>query len=222
MFKEESSDQEQLKENVIKHSVSKKWEKAKKEWNLITIYDQEGNCLCGHSIMENCVIRNKINRNQLVIGNVCINHFKEEHLSVSRSCRTSLKKILQKRTSANANKALLLLCQRLEILSKFEVTTYLSHTTGPGSRNRFKYGSDEYDIEAVKYREKVNALISLGFTPNRPKCYCKNYAKPRQNSKKLSYFYSCANFPDGCKFTQNCKLRACVNEPVRGYGGAAH
>jgi hypothetical protein len=66
-----------LKKEIINLSVSDEWEIAKKEWDVWTIFIEEGwdNCLCGQSIKECCVLRNKLNKHECIVGNVCVNNF---------------------------------------------------------------------------------------------------------------------------------------------------
>lgn len=65
------------KENFIKglieNSEHKNWDEAIKEWILENIFFEASNCLCGHDILENCVIRNKLNNKEIIVGNCCIN-----------------------------------------------------------------------------------------------------------------------------------------------------
>jgi hypothetical protein len=201
----ENSNQENLKKLVIEKSNSDVWECAKTEWDLIFIYDKKSSCVCGHGITENCEIENRLNKNKLIVGNVCINHFKEKHLSVSKTCRVSLKNVQKNRNSVNANNALLKLCVRLDILSKKEMDEYVKYTTGKGSKKRFDRSKTEhFSVDAEKFRVKINNLICFGFTHDRPHCQCSKYAKPRQNGINGSFFYSCVNWPGGCKYKKNC------------------
>ena len=66
-----------LSKEIINLSVSQVWDKAKLEWVLSDIYfsDDFENCLCGHEIIECCVLTNTINKNECVVGNVCVNRF---------------------------------------------------------------------------------------------------------------------------------------------------
>lgn len=70
---------ERFIEKIIDLSQSKNWSEAKKEWNLLTIYEDESdrNCLCGHEIYNVCVIKNKITGNKAEVGNVCVTKFME-------------------------------------------------------------------------------------------------------------------------------------------------
>lgn len=204
----ELSDQRQLRETVIAHSVASTWQLAKKEWRLVFIYDEESNCVCGHFIVENCVIHNADTDSTLIVGNVCINHFNEPALTVKSTARISLTK-LHDGTRTTANTELIDVAQRTRVLSVSESQYYKKLTTGKNSRNRFNPTHENYNANAVQFRHKINMLIMLGFSATRPRCNCGKPAKPRQNSKTQSYFYSCADggYVNGkwkdCGFSKN-------------------
>jgi hypothetical protein len=203
----ELSDQKQLRETIIAHSIADTWKDAKKEWRLVYIYDEESNCICGHFIVENCVIYNGSTDATLIVGNVCINHFNEPMLTVKSTARVCLA-ALNKGTRTVANADLLDVAKRTRVLSTNETQYYLKLTTGKNSRTRFDPQHEYYNHGAVQFRDKINTLIKLGFSSARPHCNCGKPAKPRQNSKNLSYFYSCAdggfvnNEWKDCKFSQ--------------------
>lgn len=200
----ETSNQELLRQQVVEASIADTWDDAKLEWSLITIFDEpEGTCACGHEIAQHCVIRNKHNTNELIVGNVCINHFGVEELHVPAGARSSLRGIHQEVSTAHANSALLDVSKRLFIISEKESTDYESVTRGTGSRTRFQPEHANYDHTAVELVDKVNHLIVYGFRSDRPKCACGQFAKPRRNGTSKAYFYSCARFPNGCRWSQN-------------------
>ncbi len=77
-----------LKEIVLEHSESSRWEFAKREWKIADCYvaesaDDYGECLCGHSPIKYMFnLENAINGNELFpIGNVCVKAFDVEKLS---------------------------------------------------------------------------------------------------------------------------------------------
>ena len=188
----EISDQKQLHETIIDHSDANTWMDAKKEWILVFIYDRQSNCICGHFIVENCVIYNATTDISLVVGNVCINHFNEPMLtvkSVARACLTGL----HNGTRTTANKDLIDVAHRTRVLSFNEMAYYKKMTTGKNSRTRFDPTHEYYNAKATQNRDKINVLIKLGFSAERPNCNCGKPAKPRQSSKTLRYFYSCAD-----------------------------
>lgn len=67
----------ELARKIVALSVSDTWDEAKLEWSLVEVYkaDEPDECLCGHSIIEICVIQNRINHNRAVVGNVCVKKF---------------------------------------------------------------------------------------------------------------------------------------------------
>jgi hypothetical protein len=196
----EAFDLERLQTAIVENSEADSWTQAKGEWELRTIYDDDGHCLCGHHIVEHCVIYNSRTKRELVVGNVCINHFDEDALFVPLPARASLRRI-QADMEAKANADLLELALRLHIISKKEHDHYRDITTGTGSRNRFNDDHYEFDQDAYDFREKINRFLEMGFTNTRPRCHCHQLARPRQSNKNPEIaFYGCADYPHGCDF----------------------
>ena len=49
---------------------------AKREWVLSDVFISDlGRCLCSYRITEHCVLTNKLNGNQVVVGNICVEQF---------------------------------------------------------------------------------------------------------------------------------------------------
>jgi len=67
-----------LSAEIVARSVSQAWDEAKLEWALDHIY-WEGDpetCLCGHfPINELCILRNRKNGNEALVGNCCVKKF---------------------------------------------------------------------------------------------------------------------------------------------------
>lgn len=205
----EESDQAALRDAVIDNSKADTWNDAKKEWKLVYIFDLASNCVCGHAIVQNCVIRNTLNSNELIVGNVCINHFQEPALEVPDVARNSLRG-LNNNTSETANEELLKIAFRTSVLTFMEKENYTKITTGSGSRVRFMVEHERYNASLTAQRDKINRLIKLGFSAQRPICDCGRPAKPRINGKTNQAFYSCYNgrfqnkqWTSDCKFSQN-------------------
>lgn len=193
---DEKSDQLLLQRIVIENSQADNWIRAKTEWKLISIYDKDNTCICKHRILENCVIRNRHTNKELIVGNVCVNHFKEEHLTVPKSSRNSFRKVYGNPTSAKANKALIDVAVCLKILTAREGDIYIK--------------SRKKTPKNLEFRQKINSLIKFGFIHTRPRCVCNELAKPRQNSLTKEYFYSCyygeyanGNWTSQCEFTRS-------------------
>lgn len=205
----EENGQNKLHQLVISHSIGKTWISAKQEWRLISIYDADSYCICGHSIRENCIIRNKNNDKELIVGNVCVNQFNEKCLTISHTARQSLTKLNHSVTTKRANKDLVEIALRLGILSKAEHDRYCKETNGKNSRNCYNMKHADFNRKKLEFRTKINMLIHLGFSIDRPLCQCAKpeLSKPRQNSQNKTYFYSCSRWPDGCKFTQSSKIK---------------
>lgn len=198
----ERSDQLLLQRIVIEHSEADSWIGAKKEWKLISIFDKSNKCICKHKIIENCVIRNCNTNKVLTVGNVCVNHFKEAHLSVPKSSRISLRKVHLNTKRAKLNKSLIDVAIRLQILTINEGKRYIN------CRTSTRYAKNEGNLE---FREKINSLIKFGFTHTRPQCSCGELAKPRQNSRTKGYFYSCyyGKYVNG-QWTSECTFRQSI------------
>ncbi len=101
-----------LMSGVVAKSESKDWDEARKEWQLVDVYESEESesCLCGHfPIKEICVLRNEKNNNEIDVGNCCVKkiwnfgndgifkNIKEVKSNLTKSFNlNSLKLVLQK------------------------------------------------------------------------------------------------------------------------------
>lgn len=68
----------QLTREILARSKATVWDLAKLEWTLQEVFesDEPETCLCGHyPIIENCVLRNKINGAFATVGNCCVKRF---------------------------------------------------------------------------------------------------------------------------------------------------
>jgi len=68
---------ERLKAHILPLSVSRSFDVARKEWSLVAVEISEefDQCPCGQDIKEHCYIRNRLNGNEIYVGNLCINRF---------------------------------------------------------------------------------------------------------------------------------------------------
>lgn len=67
-----------LTKNIIELSSSNDWDRAKLEWTIQDVYeaDESNTCLCGHfPILETCILKNKSNGNEAIVGNCCVKKF---------------------------------------------------------------------------------------------------------------------------------------------------
>jgi hypothetical protein len=164
---EEDSNQDKLKDIIIENSESETWYEAKKEWDLQYIFQEESNCICNHFIVDNCVIKNRNNGNELIVGNVCINHFEEAKLYVDKKVFSSLKNLT---CENNANEELLKQAVFLGIISENTKHFYEDITTGRGSRNSFNKDHKNFSQKKWNSRKDINLQILAGFSKDRPKC----------------------------------------------------
>ena len=114
-----------LFKEIIKLSVAKNWEIAKKEWKLDHIYTalEAQTCLCGHHpIIEICVIKNLKNNEHTFLGNCCIKVL----LGIgSNKMFNSLKKIREDIRNS-INKPLITFLFEKGVLSEKETIFYLN------------------------------------------------------------------------------------------------
>lgn len=76
-MKERTKNEFQLMERIVEMSVADNFQQAKLEWILTRIYKKDdGECLCGHSpIINHCVLTNKLNGNETIVGSSCVQKF---------------------------------------------------------------------------------------------------------------------------------------------------
>jgi len=75
-MKEITKNEWRLREEIVKLSEADDFQIAKQEWYLKRIYRGLGECLCGHSpILNICIIRNRINGNETIVGSSCVQKF---------------------------------------------------------------------------------------------------------------------------------------------------
>jgi len=110
-----------LIKRILDLSESDNWISAKKEWVVANIFEEEAECLCGHSIFENCQIENKNNGNSAIVGNVCVNKFLELDSDKLFQGIKKIRKDLNKSTSRN----LLDFCLSKKVLTQIEYDFYV-------------------------------------------------------------------------------------------------
>lgn len=72
---------------LLENSVEKKnYDLAITEWYYRgESYKEKSYCICGHRILENCIIRNIKNKHSLVVGNCCVKKVDVEHRHANQS-----------------------------------------------------------------------------------------------------------------------------------------
>lgn len=180
----QTHNQIKLRRYVCDRSVAKNWEDARKEWELIFIYEEAGGqCVCEHQpITDHCVLQNKLNHREIIVGNVCVQHFGGELAELSKSVFQNLKHVKKDPSSARANLQLIALSQRRGIISPGGATMYADCW-----RKRTRI-SDKQKAAMISMNDAI--LVSI---QNKPRlcraCNRTVYAKKSQTNK--IYFRCC-------------------------------
>lgn len=116
---------EKFKAAILELSESTEWLEAKPEWELHLVYlDSERACVCGHQpIKQICVIKNRENRNEAEVGNVCVHNFMQ---LASRRIFAVLRRVRAEITKS-LNPAALDLFARRGVISRSEHDEYLEY-----------------------------------------------------------------------------------------------
>jgi hypothetical protein len=112
-----------LIKEILDLSYSKNWFIAKAEWQLdeIRFSDDFETCLCGHfPIKELCVLHNKINYNEVTIGNCCVQKFIDPN---SEKIFQSVKKI-KKNQEKSFNRETIEYAFKKDWLNEWEYSFY--------------------------------------------------------------------------------------------------
>ena len=115
----------QLMEGIVELSESDNWNDALEEWLLdsIEISEEPDECLCGkYPIKELCFLRNHINGNLTLVGNVCVNRFMGIE---SQPIFHSIKKI-QKNNKKSINEHVINYIYKKEWINNWEKNFYLN------------------------------------------------------------------------------------------------
>ena len=117
---------EKFKRAILSLSNATKWLEAKPEWELHVVYHDgsERSCECGHQpIHQICVIRNRYNRREAEVGNVCVHNFMQ---LASRRIFAVLRRV-EAEISKSLNPAALDLFTRRRVLTDAEHQEYLAY-----------------------------------------------------------------------------------------------
>jgi hypothetical protein len=116
---------EKFKSAILALSRSQEWLEAKPEWELHLVYpDTDRACVCGHQpIKQICVIKNRENRNEAEVGNVCVHNFMQ---LASRRTFSVLKRVRAEITKS-LNPAALDLFVRRGVIARGECDEYLEY-----------------------------------------------------------------------------------------------
>jgi hypothetical protein len=155
---------------ILGLSIAGIWENARPEWELHAVYNDptERVCECGHQpIHQICVIKNRYNRNEAEVGNVCVHKFMQ--LAPARVSA------VLRRVTAEITKSLnpysLDLFQRRGVLSHGEVSDYEGYwrkrTRMTDAQRRQKLEINKRVLEFAK-REEIRLrakFLAMGLKP---------------------------------------------------------
>ncbi|MBA3670223.1 MAG: hypothetical protein H0W71_09230 [Sphingomonas sp.] len=115
-----------FKAAILELSNSVDWLEAKPEWELHLVYNDsnERACECGHQpINQICVIKNRENKNEAEVGNICVHNFMQ---LASRRVFSVLRRVRAEITKSLNPAALDLFCRR-SVISTIEHDDYLEY-----------------------------------------------------------------------------------------------
>jgi hypothetical protein len=113
-----------LIKEITNLSYQKNWNDAKLEWNLTEIIESEDEetCLCGHyPIKELCVLVNKINQNNVTVGNCCVKKF----IGINSNKIFEALKKLKKKIDKSLNPEAIQYAYNRKLINKWENDFYL-------------------------------------------------------------------------------------------------
>lgn len=156
---------------ILALSKSGDWDEAKPEWELHAVYNDpsERACECGHQpINQICVIRNKENRNEAEVGNVCVHNFMK---LASRRIFAVLRRV-EAETTKSLNPAALELFTRRGVLTAAEHDDYTDYW-----RKRINMTKDQRD-QKLDINARVLAYVTAESARLRAN-FVRNGLKPR-------------------------------------------
>jgi len=65
----------QFIKDIVDMSQGNDFTRAKLEWYLVELWKEQNHCLCGHFIIQSCLIKNDITGHEVVVGNCCVKKF---------------------------------------------------------------------------------------------------------------------------------------------------
>lgn len=137
-----------FKSKLLACSVSRNFHLAKLEWKHVETYFPEdgefGTCICGHLIIEHCVIRNIHNGISLIVGNCCVK--KILNIDVSKNF-SAMRRVLK-----DITKPLNLSCLQEALINKtINNTEYIFYSETWRKRN--------LSSKQIKWRIAINEKI---------------------------------------------------------------
>jgi hypothetical protein len=158
-----------------------RWPQAAAEWRLRSITmldpgDESASCLCGHTpIRELCRIQNRINQNETIVGNHCIQQFSKD--SEGESVFSAIPRIFQacqrilEDVSHSANPELIEHAHRKGVFNDWEAQFY---------NDTWRKRSLSASQEAIKTKLNTRLIHLVILSPR--KAYHRLVANPTQST----------------------------------------
>ncbi|MGJ1190906.1 hypothetical protein [Sphingobacterium siyangense] len=112
---------EKFEKNLIELSLSNDYEVAKKEWDIISVKEKDGKCICTQQLTYSITLKNTINGNEITVGADCLNKFISNNLGIN--IIKCFNKIIRNNYSLLSEKVLYYLFEN-EIITKEEYDDY--------------------------------------------------------------------------------------------------
>ena len=116
-----------LTQGIIENSEANNWVEAKKEWSFThatfaRLEDKEV-CLCGHTpIVELCHLSNEHNRNEVIVGNVCVTKFMDIETPINKILPSLLR--IKEKLSRSINSEVLDIAVDKNLINNWELNFY--------------------------------------------------------------------------------------------------
>jgi len=120
-MKKDMGKKEKFIEELLRYSDKKELEDAKSEWDIISVKEKDGKCICGQQLVYSITLRNNINNNEITVGADCLNKFISNNLGIN--IIKCFNKIIRNNYSLLSEKVLYYLFEN-EIITKEEYDDY--------------------------------------------------------------------------------------------------
>eukprot|EP00742_Colponemidia_sp_Colp-10_P003860 GILJ01004111.1.p1 GENE.GILJ01004111.1~~GILJ01004111.1.p1 ORF type:complete len:230 (-),score=24.49 GILJ01004111.1:51-740(-) len=198
---ESEHDFSRLKEAVMSRSSHPDgdWAETCREWELVSIYREPGgHCSCNKPIVEHCVIRNQETKEELIVGNVCVERFGRKELKVDKKVFEGLHSLSENDLAA-ATPSVLKRGRELGFLTKRFVADYKKEASGEGCRVRYNPEHKNFDEEKATKRRQWNDQILFAFreVPKNECAKCGTLKSVvRMHGRTKEPFWACPKFSD--------------------------
>jgi len=121
IVKKDMGKKERFIEELLRYSDKKELEDAKSEWDIISVKEKDGKCICSQQLTYSITLRNNINGNEITVGADCLNKFISNNLGIN--IIKCFNKIIRNNYSLLSEKVLYYLFEN-EIITKEEYDDY--------------------------------------------------------------------------------------------------